>query len=89
MIDPDLSHAGWHVLEDTDTPPAGWQVIRVMRARGCGWDWVALMADISEDIRSGAWRRRPVHERLVRIAGKHKSRTAAAHALENMMATRH
>jgi hypothetical protein len=85
-------------------PPADWFVLDVMRCDGRGRDWSALMVDVHpndlkncacefpalfyvdpNDYRPG---KRAAHQCWVQIAGKHRSRTAAWHALQDMMATR-
>jgi|NGEPerStandDraft_6_1074524.scaffolds.fasta_scaffold186385_2 hypothetical protein len=87
-----------------EQPPAGWFVLDVMRSGARGGDWTALMVDVDpddlkncacefpalfyvdpKDYRPGS---RIAHQGWVRIAGKHRSRTAACKTLENMMATR-
>ena len=73
-----------------DRPPAGWFVLDVMRKESRKWDWVALMVDVDpdhpKDYRPSG---RAVHQRWVRIAGKHRNGDAARDALENLIATRH
>jgi hypothetical protein len=70
-----------------------------------GRDWTALMVDVDPDdlknctcdfparfyVHPDHYRPvfRTAHQCWVRIKGKHRNRTAAWHALEGMMATRH
>jgi hypothetical protein len=87
-----------------EQPPAGWFVLDVMRSGERGGNWSALMVDVDpnnlkncacefpalfyvdpKDCRPGS---RAAQQCWVRIAGKHRSRTAACRALEDMMATR-
>ena len=54
--------------------------------KNCTCDFPALFYVHPKDYRPGI---RTAHQCWVRIAGKHRSRTAAWHALEDMMAPRH
>jgi hypothetical protein len=76
-----------------------------MRSGERGGDWTALMVDIDpDDLKNCACEfpalfyvdpkdycpgNRTAHQCWVRIAGKHRSQTAAWNALQNMIATRH
>jgi hypothetical protein len=87
-----------------EQPPADWFVLDVMRSGARGGDWTALMVDVDpDDLKNCACEfpalfyvdpkdYRPgkctAHQCWVRIAGKHRSRTAAWNALQDMMATR-
>jgi hypothetical protein len=92
-------------IEYLDQPPVGWFVLDVMRQDENPRGWAALMVDVEpdelkkcicefpalfyvhpKDYRPGF---RKVSQGFVRIAGKHRSRTAAWNALEEMRETRH
>jgi hypothetical protein len=87
-----------------EQPPADWFVLDVMQSGARGRDWSALMVDVDpndlkncacefpalfyvdpKDYRPG---NRTAHQCWVRIAGKHRSQTAAWNALQDMIATR-
>lgn len=92
-------------IEKLDQPPSGWFVLDVVKEKEVGREWVALMVDVDpddlqnctcefpalfyvhpKDYRAGS---RVAHQCWVRITGKHRSRTAAYDALEDMRTTRH
>jgi hypothetical protein len=74
------------ISTDLDRPPPGWFVLDVMKKVARKSDWVALMIDVHPaDLAKG----RTARQCWVRIAGKHRSRTAAWDALQNMIAARH
>ena len=92
-------------IEYLDRPPSGWFVLDVMRREEKGRDWAALMVDVDpDDLKNCACDfpalffvhpndhrpgQRTAHQCWVLIAGKHRSRTAAWNALEDIMTTRH
>jgi hypothetical protein len=90
----DQPPAGWFVLEvmRTDEDPRGrdWTALMVDvdpdELKKCNCDFPALFYVHPKDYRPGS---RVAHQCWVRIAGKHRNRTAAYNALEDMIATRH
>jgi hypothetical protein len=90
---------------DQPPPTGFWFVLDVVKRKEGSREWSALMVDVDpddlkkcicdfpalfyvhpDDYRPGF---RVAHQCWVRIAGKHRGRSAAWNALEDMIATRH
>jgi hypothetical protein len=98
VVKPKIEHleqppAGWFVLDvmRSDQNPRGqnWSALMINvdpdELKSCTCDFPARLYVHPDHYRPGS---RTAHQRWVRIAGKHRSRTAAWNALQDMMATR-
>jgi hypothetical protein len=90
----DQPPSGWFVLDvmrrDENSRTREWAALMVDvdpdELKNCTCDFPALFYVHPNDYRGGA---RHVGQCWIRIVGKHRSRTAAWNALEEMLATRH